>query len=475
MALDLTAGRRGLAALGTVIAQWVEHLLAVEVAVEPLIEAQNVNLTWYVGLDAQGTAIGDALWNGEDLDEGVRDRIVGLYRLMLGRSRHSAGQGPGRAHLSAAGHDGGRHGSHETAEPPDRLADPAIGDGIVSSALAAHPGWRRGGAAQGAIALDRFHLEADIGAGRTAGGRALDGFVGRGRRLRRSMPARPKSNCIAPRRRTTATIWRATAELWVSLRPTGIDPPYEVFGVTADPAEGEAWTEAGGDLVDVVAMPEPIRAVIDSVRRRASRRAAVLQAQARSCGPRSVGTPRSDRARSETSERAGQLSGALGAAQARGGESRRAVRAELRRCNPTPPGIAGAPRKSGAELRGEILQVPRDGEAAAAVFDLTQVAVDRFDHGRRPTSALSCRPVFRPNCPVRPFAARGVADPAIREFVGLADYDWDFKHRGAITGFGPLEMTEELRRRVTEMVGRSLPRTAGRTKPTAARPDRGWC
>ncbi len=83
MALDLTGGRRGLAALGTVVAQWVEHLLAVEVAVEPLIEAQNVNLTWYVGLDAQGTAIGDALWNGEDLDEGVRDRIVGLYRLML--------------------------------------------------------------------------------------------------------------------------------------------------------------------------------------------------------------------------------------------------------------------------------------------------------------------------------------------------------------------------------------------------------
>ncbi len=71
MALDLTAGRRGLAALGTVITRWVTHLLAVEVAVEPLIEAQNVNLTWYVGLDAQGTAIGDALWNGEALEDGV--------------------------------------------------------------------------------------------------------------------------------------------------------------------------------------------------------------------------------------------------------------------------------------------------------------------------------------------------------------------------------------------------------------------
>ena len=31
MALDLTAGRRGLAALGDVIARWVQHLLAIEV------------------------------------------------------------------------------------------------------------------------------------------------------------------------------------------------------------------------------------------------------------------------------------------------------------------------------------------------------------------------------------------------------------------------------------------------------------
>src|SRR5258705_6412030 len=36
MALDLTAGRRGLAALGEVIARWANHLLAVEVDVEPL-------------------------------------------------------------------------------------------------------------------------------------------------------------------------------------------------------------------------------------------------------------------------------------------------------------------------------------------------------------------------------------------------------------------------------------------------------
>ena len=48
------------------------------------------------------------------------------------------------------------------------------------------------------------------------------------------------------------------------------------------------------------------------------------------------------------------------------------------------------------------------------------------------------------------------ADPKIRDFVGLADYDWDFNTPGAIPGFGPLEMTDQLRRQVEQMVGRSL-------------------
>jgi Protein of unknown function (DUF3305) len=52
--------------------------------------------------------------------------------------------------------------------------------------------------------------------------------------------------------------------LWVALRPTGVEPPYEIFAVTADPSEGEAWTESGSDLVDVVPMPEALRAVIEA-------------------------------------------------------------------------------------------------------------------------------------------------------------------------------------------------------------------
>lgn len=80
-ALDLTAGRVGLRALGHVLACWVTHLLAVEVEVEPLTDMRDVQFAWYVGLDAEGTRIGDALWNGEGLDNTSRSGVVGLYQL----------------------------------------------------------------------------------------------------------------------------------------------------------------------------------------------------------------------------------------------------------------------------------------------------------------------------------------------------------------------------------------------------------
>jgi len=86
LALDLTVGRRGLSALGDAIARWVSRLLALDVTVEPLAEMRDVTLSWYVGLDAEGTRIGDALWNGEELDDASRLGTVGLYRLTFGDS-----------------------------------------------------------------------------------------------------------------------------------------------------------------------------------------------------------------------------------------------------------------------------------------------------------------------------------------------------------------------------------------------------
>jgi Protein of unknown function (DUF3305) len=53
--------------------------------------------------------------------------------------------------------------------------------------------------------------------------------------------------------RTESTYYRdnlasETPRLWVVLSPTGSDPPYELRAVTADPAEGEGLTDAGGNV-----------------------------------------------------------------------------------------------------------------------------------------------------------------------------------------------------------------------------------
>jgi len=81
MAIDLTAGRPGLAALAQALQRWIAHLLGVEVGIAPLKELRDVPLTWYVGLDADATHIGDMLWNGEEIDEAAMSRVVGLFEL----------------------------------------------------------------------------------------------------------------------------------------------------------------------------------------------------------------------------------------------------------------------------------------------------------------------------------------------------------------------------------------------------------
>jgi Protein of unknown function (DUF3305) len=52
--------------------------------------------------------------------------------------------------------------------------------------------------------------------------------------------------------------------LWVVLRPAAGKVGFDLLMVTADPAEGEALTGAGNDLVDTVPMPVPMREMVES-------------------------------------------------------------------------------------------------------------------------------------------------------------------------------------------------------------------
>jgi hypothetical protein len=138
-----------------------------------------------------------------------------------------------------------------------------------------------------------------------------------------------------------------------------------------------------------------------------------------------------------------------------------------------------APNPSEQQIEG-----PTEGASAAAGLHEADVAsaardpdaiVPLFDTASLPpiesiTGDTDIRAFLAPGVP--PELARAAlrrawaADPRIRDFVGLADYDWDFNAPGSMAGFGPLEMTEELRRIAAAITG---PRSFA--EPAAARTE----
>ncbi|MBX9925646.1 MAG: hypothetical protein K2Y05_04755, partial [Hyphomicrobiaceae bacterium] len=79
--LDFRFGGPGRAGLARVIERFVGHMTGAAVTVEPIERLDGIDWRWFVGLDQDGTAIGNALWNGEEPADQGRDRIVALYRL----------------------------------------------------------------------------------------------------------------------------------------------------------------------------------------------------------------------------------------------------------------------------------------------------------------------------------------------------------------------------------------------------------
>jgi hypothetical protein len=81
LALDLTGGTRGPAALAEAMRRWISHLLGVDVAIEPLTALRDAKLTWYVGLDAEATRMGDRLWHEGELDDRTTARVLAFFRV----------------------------------------------------------------------------------------------------------------------------------------------------------------------------------------------------------------------------------------------------------------------------------------------------------------------------------------------------------------------------------------------------------
>jgi hypothetical protein len=79
--ISLDFGRPALDALARVIEAWVAHFFAVAVAVRPVRAIDGPRWGWHIGLDAESTAILNALWRGEDIEAGRLQRIQALFRM----------------------------------------------------------------------------------------------------------------------------------------------------------------------------------------------------------------------------------------------------------------------------------------------------------------------------------------------------------------------------------------------------------
>jgi len=84
MVLNLGSDPRSREALARVIETWIRHLLGIATTVTPMAALRDADWRWYVGLDAEATRLGDALWHGRTLPTADQDRVLALFRLEFG-------------------------------------------------------------------------------------------------------------------------------------------------------------------------------------------------------------------------------------------------------------------------------------------------------------------------------------------------------------------------------------------------------
>jgi hypothetical protein len=81
MVLDMRFGGKGLDAFCRLIEAWVRHFFAVEVSLQPVAQIRDERWRWHVGLDAEATALLNALYKGESADEDRLRRLLALFRM----------------------------------------------------------------------------------------------------------------------------------------------------------------------------------------------------------------------------------------------------------------------------------------------------------------------------------------------------------------------------------------------------------
>ena len=87
MVMNIGGNPKARAGLCRVIERWIAHLLGVAVRIETVPSIEDPDWRWFIGLDSEGTKIGNALWNGASLEGNAAERIIALMRLTIEDTR----------------------------------------------------------------------------------------------------------------------------------------------------------------------------------------------------------------------------------------------------------------------------------------------------------------------------------------------------------------------------------------------------
>jgi hypothetical protein len=79
--LNLNFAGAGLDALCRVLERWIAHFYGIAVSIQPVQTITDERWIWHVGLDAEGSALLNDLYNGVEVGEGRLARLLCLFRM----------------------------------------------------------------------------------------------------------------------------------------------------------------------------------------------------------------------------------------------------------------------------------------------------------------------------------------------------------------------------------------------------------
>jgi hypothetical protein len=105
LAFELGGVDGGRRAVATALERWVRQLFGLEVEIEPLERIDDGDVRWIVGLDAEATRIGNALWRGEIIDDEDVSRVIAMFAIKADAALPFAPEVSGRPVYLLMAHD----------------------------------------------------------------------------------------------------------------------------------------------------------------------------------------------------------------------------------------------------------------------------------------------------------------------------------------------------------------------------------